>query len=187
MVSRSSIKTILERTMKAAPAAPLVIGVIELLRRLGTRRDVDAHAELDGLALSTSRVPEGEEVHVKVTLEAIAQSSLTATGTVTAAWEGECRRCLAPVRGTLTAKVKDVFETSPVEGETYALLGDHVDLEPMVRDVVLLHLPLAPLCSDGCAGPVPDVLPVVVADDEEGTPDSPVDPRWSALEGLRFD
>ena len=41
----------------------------------------------------------------------------------------------------------------PVEGETYPLDGDRLDLEPMVRDAVLLALPLAPLCDGGLPGP----------------------------------
>ena len=145
-------------------------------------------AEVPGLELSSARVPDGAEVSVDVMIEAISHSSVTATGEVTARWDGECRRCLAIVEGTLTAKVQEVFETHPVEGDTYPLVQEHIDLEPMVRDVVLLHLPLAPLCSEGCAGPAPDVVPVVVPADEDPDEDSrPTDPRWSALEGLRFD
>jgi uncharacterized protein len=174
--------------MKEAAASPLVIGVNEQLRRLGTRKHIEVQAEVPGLVLSSARVPEGAEVAVDVVIEAISHTSVTATGEVTAPWEGECRRCLAIVEGTLTANVQEVFEAHPVEGDTYALVQEHIDLEPMVRDVVLLHLPLAPLCSEGCAGPAPDVVPVVVpAEDgaDEGT--RPPDPRWSALEGLRFD
>jgi uncharacterized protein len=174
--------------MREAAASPLVVGVNEQLRRLGTRKHVVVQAEVPGLELSSARVPEGAEVSVDVTIEAIAHTSVTATGEVTAPWEGECRRCLAIVEGTLTAKVQEVFETHPVEGDTYALVQEHIDLEPMVRDVVLLHLPLAPLCSEGCAGPAPDVVPVVVPTDSDPDDDTrPTDPRWAGLEGLRFD
>jgi uncharacterized protein len=174
--------------VKEAAASPLIVGVTEQLRRLGTRKHVVVDAEVSGLELSSARVPEGAEVHVDVLLEAIAHASVTATGKVTAPWRGECRRCLGTVEGMLTAKVKEVFEAKPVEGDTYALDHDHVDLEPMVRDVVLLHLPLAPLCSEGCAGPAPDVLPVVVpADADPDEDERPKDPRWAGLEGLRFD
>ena len=174
--------------MRDAAASPLVIGVNEQLRRLGTRKHVEVQAEVPGLELSSARVPDGAEVAVDVMIEAISHSSVTATGEVTAPWEGECRRCLAIVEGTLTAKVQEVFEAHPVAGDTYALVQEHIDLEPMVRDVVLLHLPLAPLCSEGCAGPAPDVAPVVLPADDDPDEDSrPTDPRWSALEGLRFD
>jgi uncharacterized protein len=141
--------------------------------------------------LSSAHVPEGDDVVVDVMLEAIAHDSVTATGVVRAPWEGECRRCLQPVSGTLEARVQEVFEANPVDGDTYPLDHDHLDLEPMVRDVVLLHLPLAPLCAEDCQGPAPDEVPVAVADDSDEAgaevAAAPADPRWAALEGLRFD
>jgi uncharacterized protein len=170
------------------PAPPtLKLSVAEQLRRLGTRKHVEVSAVLPGLGLTSAHVPEGEEVVVDVMLEAIAHDSVTATGTVRASWEGECRRCLQPVRGALEARVQEVFEVNPVEGDTYPLDHDHLDLEPMVRDVVLLHLPLAPLCAEDCPGPAPDVLLVAVAEDPQEPAAAPSDPRWAALEGLRFD
>ena len=53
----------------------------------------------------------------------------------------------------------------------------------MVRDAVLLALPLAPLCADACAGPAPDEFPTGPVATEE----QPVDPRWAALTQLEFD
>ena len=50
-------------------------------------------------------------------------------------------------------------------------------------DTALLALPLAPLCSADCAGPAPEAFPVVPPD--EGGPVR--DPRWAALDELRFD
>ena len=66
---------------------------------------------------------------------------------------GECRRCLDPVVGALEIPLSEVFEARPIEGETYPLDGDEVDLEPVVRDAVLLHLPLAPLCRPTARAP----------------------------------
>ena len=51
---------------------------------------------------------------------------------------------------------------------------------------VLLSLPQNPLCSATCEGPIPEELPVLVADDDEGSV-SPKDPRWAALDDLRLD
>jgi uncharacterized protein len=79
-----------------------------------------------------------------------------------------------------------VFEVRPVDGETYPIEGDEVDLEPVVRDAALLHLPLAPLCRPDCEGPAPDVFPTRVEGD--ATDDEPArDPRWAALDELRLD
>ena len=40
--------------------------------------------------------------------------------------------------------VDELYETHPLEGETYPLDDDIIDLEPLVRDALLLELPLAP-------------------------------------------
>lgn len=158
---------------------------MELRRRPGTQREVQVTAPLPGLAITSARVPDDTDVVVDATLEAI-EGAVTLTGTVTAPWTGECRRCLDPVVGTLEVVLSEVFEPHPVDGETYPIEGDEVDLEPVVRDGVLLHLPLAPLCRPDCAGPAPDEFPTLVDDDD--TPDEvPLDPRWAALDQLKFD
>jgi len=164
-----------------AHASPFVVGVAELLRHPGTRREVVVAAPLDELALSSSRVLEGSEIEARLTLEALGDTSVTATGTIAAAWMGECRRCLATVEGTLRTHVQEIYESRPVEGETYPLQGDRVDLEPMVRDAVLLALPLAPLCEEACAGPEPEDHPLGTSDDPRP------DDRWDALKELKFD
>jgi uncharacterized protein len=135
-------------------------------------------------------------VHAALALESILDGGLTASGAVTAPWTGECRRCLREVQGQLRTEVREVFSQSPLtasgvaaptweDSETYPLAGDHVDLEPMVRDAVLLALPLAPLCEDGCLGPDPAGHPVAVEGDEDEGPAG--DPRWAALRELKFD
>jgi uncharacterized protein len=51
----------------------------------------------------------------------------------------------------------------------------------MVRDAVLLSLPLAPLCDAACPGPEPDAHPLLTE------PPEAVDDRWAALRELKFD
>lgn len=166
---------------------PLRVGVAELRRRLGTRKPFHAEVPLDGLAISTAEVPEGGSIDVDVVLESIS-NGLVVDGTVRAPWRGECRRCLEPVEGEVEAQVKEIFERHPTEGETYPLGDDEVDLEPMVRDAVLLALPLAPLCRSDCAGPAPDAFPTGRDDDAEAEARAAAlrDQRWSALDALRF-
>ncbi len=166
----------------------LRVGVLELRRRPGTQRDVHIATSLPGLAITGARVTEGVDLVLDATLESI-DGAVTVTGTLEVPWTAECRRCLEEVAGVAEVEVSEVFEVHPVEGETYPIEGDEVDLEPVVRDAALLHLPLAPLCREACAGPAPDDLPVAVA----GTPEAeeraePVrDPRWAALDELRLE
>lgn len=164
---------------------PLRVGVAELRRRLGTRKHHRQRVRLDDLAISTAAVPSDAEVDVDLGLESISDG-LVVEGTVTAPWMGDCRRCLEPVEGVVETKVREIFERHPVEGETYKLLDDQVDLEPMVRDAVLLALPLAPLCRADCAGPSPEAFPTGrTAPDAAATRRR--DERWAVLDELQFD
>lgn len=161
---------------------------------------MSVEAELDDLVLFSAAVPDGVAVAVDVVLESL-PDALTVHGTVRAPWRGECRRCLRVVSAEVTTEVREVFEAHPVEGETYPLDGDHVDLEPMVRDAVLLALPLAPLCDEVCPGPAPGLFTVRGGVDHaaragtgpgEGGPAEraaapAADPCWAALDDLRFD
>lgn len=172
-----------------APRVPrLIEPVSDLRRRLGTRHPVHRTMAAHGLALSTAEVPDGAEVVLDGELESISEG-IVLTATVTAPWTGECRRCLRRTSGELVADVREVFEAHPTEGDTWPLQGDQVDLGPVMHEAVLLGLPLAPLCADGCAGPAPDVFPTVVdgdeGDDAGGGEDEGIrDPRWAALDDL---
>ena len=168
-------------------ASPFLVPTGELFKHRGVRQRFTRSARLPGVGLSSSRVTD-DEVVVDVTLEAQGPT-VTATGTVTGRWAGECRRCLEATGGELEATLSEVFEPEPVEGETYPLGRDFLDLEPAVREALALALPLAPLCDEACAGPDPGGHPVTVEpdEDEDESDDEPADPRWAALDQLRFD
>lgn len=171
----------------------LRVGVTELLRHPGSRLDVQrvvSAADLGDLVVGTSRVEADSEVAVDLVLDS-QPDTIVASGTVSALWTGECRRCLEPVVGELHQDVREVFGEVP-EGEAdtgdyYPLDLDQVDLEPLVRDAVLLSLPVAPLCGPDCKGPVPEAF--VEGEDEpaDDAPEATPDPRWAALDALDFD
>ena len=58
-----------------------------------------------------------------------------------------------------------------------------IDLEPAIRDAVVLALPLAPLCQPDCPG-LCAVCGVRLADEPDHAHDE-VDARWAALAGLQ--
>ena len=163
----------------------LVVDVADIRNRPAARRAEHIEAVLDGLALTGSAVPAGAGVVVEVMLESVKEGIL-ATGTVAAPWTGPCRRCLKPVAGDARAAVAELFEERATEGESYPLVHDQVDLEPLAREAVLLELPQAPLCRDDCRG----LCATCGADLNEGpcgcVPDDR-DPRWAALDALRPD
>jgi uncharacterized protein len=163
----------------------LVVGVTELRRHAGTQREIQVRAPLAGLRMSSVWVPDDAELVLDGVVESLSDG-LTFTGTLRVPWVGECRRCLTEVRGEVEVDVREVFEPRAVEGETYRLDRDHVDLEPMVRDVALLALPLAPLCREDCPGPAPDAFPAATGAPEPDRAPSR-DPRWDVLDELEFE
>jgi uncharacterized protein len=168
------------------PGRPrLVVPVADLLRRPGTAREEHREAVLDGLAVSGSAVAEGEPVVVDVHLESV-NEGIVVTGHVRAPWGGECRRCLRSVEGELDATLLEVFEAEPAEGETRRLEGTTIDLEPVAREAVLLELPLAPLCTEACRG-LCDQCGADRNEDPAHSHEDPRDPRWSALDTLKFE
>lgn len=163
----------------------LVVPVADLVSRPGARRRERCRGSLEALAVVASEVVAGTPVDVDVTLEWVSEGIL-ATGTARAGWVAECRRCLQPMRGEAAAEFRELYEPRPTEGETYPLLGDRIDLGPLAREALLLELPLAPLCGPDCAG----LCPTCGADLNRQSCDCPPperDPRWSALDALRFD
>jgi uncharacterized protein len=164
---------------------PFLIDVGEELRQPGARRALVLTAPLPGVALSTTRIADDADVRADLVIEAQG-ASIIVQGTARAPWVGECRRCLGSTSGEIAVDLHEVFEDEPVEGETFPRVGERVDLAPMLREALALALPLAPLCTEDCAGPDPEAHPVHTGDGDAEIP-PPADPRWAALDELRFD
>jgi uncharacterized protein len=165
---------------------PFLVNIGVLRHAPGKRMDAHRSGMVPGgpLAITSAAVPEGAEVAVDAVLEMASGTSVLVTGTVAARWEGDCRRCLGPATGTLAVDVRELYEDRADPEETYQLHGDQLDLAPLVRDAVLLELPLVPLCMEDCRGLCPDCG----ANRNQVTcscTTETIDPRWAALEALR--
>ena len=132
----------------------LRIIVADLLRRPGAQRAVHIDAPLDDLAAGPIAVPPDAPVHVDATLERIPEG-IVVRGEVDVVWAAECSRCLRPLRGSIEVGIDELFEPHPIDGETYLLDHDSIDLDQVVRDAVLLELPPAPLLPGGLPRAVP--------------------------------
>src|SRR6201994_1981226 len=113
------------------------------------------------------------------------------TGTALAPVVGECARCLEPVTSEVEANFQELYRYEPSpeeedddEEDVQLLDGDLLDLEPVLRDAVVLALPLSPLCSDDCAGLCPE-CGVRLAEAGPGHQhDDAVLPEWEMLRQL---
>ncbi|WP_373045250.1 YceD family protein [Vulgatibacter sp.] len=134
---------------------------------------------------------------------------IVARGGFDAAVAADCRRCLAPVRIDLpvkfeldfvnASKVKELApgrdEDSgegeiggtfrPDEADQVAYTGQELDLEPVVREQLLLALPMDALCTEDCKGLCQVCggnLNESVCSCDRHVPD----PRWAGLKDIKL-
>lgn len=127
-------------------------------------------------------VPAGESMDLNVRLESVHEGIL-ATVEVRTTVHAECGRCLEAFTEPLELEFQELFPYSLQEGDEYGVHGDHVDLEPPLRDAVVLSLPFQPVCSPDCPGLDPKTGQKRTGSSETGESDE-IDERWAALSKL---
>ncbi|GGO93839.1 YceD family protein [Wenjunlia tyrosinilytica] len=172
---------------------PLVFDTRELGRRPGSMkrvsRTISAPADL---GVEVIGVPEGATVELEMRLESVMEGVLV-TGTATAPLKGECVRCLDPLERELEAEFQEMYSYPDAddrgsdaeegdEEEVLVLEGDMFDLEPVLRDAVVLALPLQPVCREDCLGLCSECGARL--SDDPGHHHETVDIRWAALQGF---
>ncbi len=173
------------------PRRPLVLDTRLLGRRPGSM--------WEGLGRDLVRIPDGADLELDVRLEAVLDGVLV-TATATATTTGECARCLDEVGEELRVDMTELF-SYPEQAERFHrtsgtatedddgvrhLDGDLLDLEPALRDAVVLALPSSPLCRPDCGG----LCPTCGAKLDDVGPEHAhdlIDPRWASLRGLEED
>ncbi|MDV6288269.1 YceD family protein [Streptomyces rochei] len=178
---------------------PLVFDTHELGRRPGAlqrlSRTVDAPKDFG--VQGVIAVPEGAPVELDLRLESVMEGVLV-TGTARAKAEGECVRCLESLEQQLEADFQELFSYPDADdrGRPVAEPGDDAEddedryfvedgligLEPVLRDAVVLALPMQPVCREDCPGLCSE-CGARLADDPDHHHDA-VDIRWAALQGL---
>jgi uncharacterized metal-binding protein YceD (DUF177 family) len=166
---------------------PWRVDLRELGRRAGSMQELDRTAPApEDWRVELIGVPAGTEVHLRLRLESVMEGVLV-SGEIEAPVTGSCARCLEPIEDTLALDVQELYayegsttEATSEEDEVRRIEGDHLDLMPLARDTVVLALPLAPVCTEDCAGLCVDCgqrLDDLPADHAHEV----VDARWAAL------
>jgi uncharacterized protein len=179
------------------PRQPLVVDTRELGRRPGSMRTLQRTVPApERFGLDLVGVPAGADVALDLRLESVVEGVLV-SGTATVPLSGECGRCLEAVSDELTVDLQELYSydapdagraprgSAPADDdeETARMEGDLLDLSPVLRDAVVLALPLTPLCREDCSGLCAECgerLDDLPADHGHDAPD----PRWSGLAGL---
>lgn len=165
-------------------ASELRINAAELLRRPGSERTVDIEVLLDVLGvLDDPRFAGDAAARVRLRLEALTDG-IVIDGTIDTPWHGTCRRCLADTSGVAQSEVHELYQRVLTDPDAFELEGDLLDLEPLVREMVLLDAPATPLCREDCAG-LCLTCGANLNDGACGCAPPPADPRWGALDGLK--
>jgi uncharacterized protein len=141
------------------------------------------------LGLELIGVPQGSDLTLDLRMQSVSEG-VYVSGDVTVSLAGECGRCLRPINDTLTVPIAELYayehsttDETTEEDEVGRVQDDLIDLEPAVRDAVVLALPVNPVCREDCPGLCPDCG---VAWDELPADHghTQIDSRWAALSAL---
>jgi len=156
-----------------------------------------------GILEGTDATTDGKEGSLQMRLSK-SGTDVVASGDLKVGLTMECARCTEPVALTIANHVsalfvpavkvsgkpgkaakdgkspngseEDGYEFTSDEADTLPYDGDTVVLDDLVRDEILLEIPMIPLCKEDCPG---------IAHSPQGPTDSPgerpVDPRFAAL------
>lgn len=140
------------------------------LRKLERRVLVDAHAKAE-LTVACGRCLQPVPVDVPVDFELTLVPSDE--------YEDEPRG----EKDDATGKVAGSFEPAQAEEEIYT--GKVIDLDPLLREQLVLALPGYPVCKDDCKGLCP-VCGANLNDRDCGCDRHVPDPRWAGLKNVKL-
>jgi uncharacterized protein len=172
------------------PRQPLVVDTTKLPRQPGATLALNkvAPAPAD-LGLELVAVPEGSDLVLDLSMTSVSEG-VYINGSVRGTLTGECGRCLDEISQTFDVHIAELFayeesttEETTDEDEVGRMQGDLLDLEPTVRDAVVLMLPTNPVCRPDCPGLCSD-CGAHLADLPADHSHEDVDPRWAALSTL---
>jgi uncharacterized protein len=174
---------------------PLVINTRDLTRQPGTMQEISRTVEAPStIGTDIIAIPSGSPLKVDARLESVVEGILV-SGSVRATATGACVRCLEPATYPVDVSFQELFayadraahhhevaRGTDDDDDVYELVGDLVDLEPVLRDAVVPSLPFQPVCRDDCPGLCSE-CGAPLADDPDHHHET-FDPRWASLTAL---
>ncbi len=143
--------------------SPYVISITELPRQEGASMNWEATLDAPSdMGVEMIGVPAGSPLRVALTLHSVSEG-VYVSGTVSTRLTGQCARCLRDIAEDVTESVGElvfyperraalVEEGDEEAAAAQVVENDHIDLEPILRDAVVLALPFTPLCRADCPG-----------------------------------
>lgn len=165
---------------------PFAVPVRDIVHRSGEMREVELERPAparwgEGLV----SVAEGEPVVIDMRLESVHEGILVSGGAQTE-YVGVCGRCLTDIARPLEVEFQELFAYPGGETSDFEVQDDHVDLETLVRDAIVLALPFQPVCQPDCPGLDP-ATGERLTESTGSESREPLDPRWAALQNYTTD
>jgi len=157
--------------------------VYDLLHRPGEMRERTLSVTVpEDIGTGIIGVKAGSTLDIDLRMESL-HDGILVTADVDGTASGECGRCLIDIEQPVEVEIQELFAYSQDEAFEYEVQVDTIDLEPVIRDAVVLSLPFQPVCQEDCLGLCPQ-CGVRLLDNPGHEHEAPVDPRWAALAGL---
>jgi uncharacterized protein len=156
------------------------VNVRDLRGRPGEMRESQQSIVVpEQLGESLVSVRAGSVLALDLRLESV-HDGVLATAELSGTAAGVCGRCLSDIELPIEVEFQELFAYDSGEAFEYVVHEDHVDLEPLIRDAVVLSLPFQPVCRPDCPGLDPETGQRL-ADHPELAANENRDPRWAAL------
>ncbi|MCA1840536.1 MAG: DUF177 domain-containing protein [Actinomycetota bacterium] len=163
-----------------------VIDITDLANDPGATKQIEAFEPIRGLRGALGYVDEAEPVKIELNATSIFEG-IEVAGKVGGRMHLSCSRCLVEFEVDFEQKVAEVFyhegHVTRREEEDYEVNGSTIDLEPMLRDVIVLGIPIRPLHDEGCKGLCTQCGADLNTNDC-GHQQGKVDIRWAPLSGF---
>jgi uncharacterized protein len=203
VTSERPLLSISRKTLDEGPKeVRAVLPAAWLARRLGETGDERPEEGVRRASGTDAPLSSSRDGKVDVWVTPAGGENFLVKGTVDATVDTQCARCLdqahvpvhadvtllvvpekaAGARPTKGKKSKDSegeFEFDADEADVATYDGETVVLDDLVREAILLEMPISPLCSEDCAGMASDPAAAAILDRAR------VDPRLSPLAALR--
>jgi uncharacterized protein len=162
---------------------PYTVDVYDLMHRPGEMRersiDIVVPEEFGNAMIA---VKAGSELNVELRMESL-HDGILVSADIDGTAVGECGRCLIDIDQAVQVEIQELFAYSSDEAFEYEVHEDTIDLEPVIRDAVVLSLPFQPVCQEDCLGLCPQ-CGVRLLDNPGHNHEEAIDPRWAALGSL---
>jgi uncharacterized protein len=134
-------------------------------------------------------IPCGAELELDLRLEAVMEGVLV-SGRVRGPLAGQCVRCLEGLESELEVDLQELFvyperSEQDDDDELREIEDERIDLEPALRDAVVLALPFQPVCRTDCPGLCSQCGRRLA--DAPGHRHEEQDSRWDALRVLAYE